>query len=129
MASAQRDRLDARHLAEIDQRRIEMTAVAEAGVFVRPVLDQFVYAAMCRDEAVRPERDAAVVQTAIDLVGRRLEDRSARDRHAELAVDAAQSRQNAFAHLADEFHRKAACFAFGGNTVLGEARRTELSGQ
>ena len=84
-------------LAEVDQVVVQLLAVAEAGVFVGPVFEHLVDVAMGRDEAVRPERNAAFELPGLELVGGRLEDRAPRDDHRELAVDPPQPGQHALA--------------------------------
>jgi hypothetical protein len=54
------DRFNAGEFAKIDQRRIELVAVSQTGVFIGPTLEHFVDVGMCGNETVRPEWDAAL---------------------------------------------------------------------
>src|SRR5258708_40331024 len=71
---------------------------------------------------MRPERNAAFVQSIGKLRGRRFENRGAGDDHLELSVHPAQPRQHSLTHFAGQFYRKAASFTFGWDAVLGKAR-------
>ncbi len=91
-AGSRQHGLDTGHLAEIDECRVEIAAVSQAGVFVGPVLQHYIHIAVRCDEAVRPEWDAAFVESAIDLICRRFENCRAGDHHLKLSVDPAQTR-------------------------------------
>ena len=72
---------------------------------------------------MRPEGDAALVETLLDLFLRRLENAGAGNDHLEFAIHAADTGQHAFAHFADEFDGHPARLAFRGDAVFGETGR------
>ena len=84
---------------------------------------------MSRHEPMRPEGNAAFVQSVFQLLRWRFEDSGARDRHLELSLHASQARQYALTNLANQLHGETARFAFGRNSVLGKSCRAEFAGQ
>src|SRR5581483_3360433 len=83
--------LDAGQLAEIDERWIQIGAIAQAGVFVCPVLKHYLHVTMRGNESVRPKRNATFVEAFGDLVCGRLEDGCASDDHLKFAVHSADA--------------------------------------
>ena len=106
-----------------------MGPVAQAGVFVGPVLQQLFHVTVGGDETVRPKRYATLLQPGLDLRGGRLKDGGAGNRHLEFAFDATQASQHSVAHFADQLDGEAARLAFRRNAMFGETCRPQLARQ
>src|SRR5208337_444045 len=116
-------RLNAGQFAEINQRGIQIAAISQARVFVGPALEHPFDVAMNRYESMGPEGDTTLIQTLQDLFLRRLEDAGASNHHLEFAIHAANTRDHAFAHFADEFDGHAPSLTFRGDAMFGETCR------
>src|SRR5580704_4835475 len=121
--SSEQDWFDAGQFTKIPQYGIQVSAVAEAGILVGPILNQRIYIAMNRNKSMRPKRDSTFVETAFDLISGRLEYTAARDSHLKYSIHSSQPGENAFANFANQLHGNATRFTFCGDSVRGEARR------
>lgn len=128
-STRQEDGLDPRNLAEICECWIQVGPVSEAGVLVRPILNERLDITVSGDETVRPEGNATFGQPLIDFVSWRLEDGGAADGHTKLAIHPAQASQDALPDLADQLDGNASCFAFCRNTMLSESGGPEFTGE
>ena len=125
----QEDGLDPRNLAEVCQCWVQVGPVSEAGVLVRPILNERLDITMSSHETVRPEGNATFGQPLIDFVSWRFEDRGAADGHTKLAIHPAQASQDALPDLADKLNGNASSLAFRRNTVLSESGGSEFASE
>src|SRR5271169_6438565 len=91
-----KNRPDPADLTKIDQRRIQLFAVAQARIFIRPMLEQNVDVTMRRHETMGPEWDAAFVEPFFYPFRWGLENAGSSNSHLKLTVHSAQSRQYSF---------------------------------
>src|ERR1035441_2117724 len=98
------NRPDAGQLTEVDQCRVQIGTIAEAGIFIRPALKHSLHVAMRGDEAMRPERNSTFSQPGIDLLFGWLKNRGTSDDHSKFSVYPAETGEHALSHFADQFH-------------------------